>query len=217
MTQLIDRGRVVRGWLGIVIQDLSPELAAGFGVAGTNGVLVSEVMAGSPAESAGLKAGDIIVELGGSPIKETTELQKRVAALPPGRSAPLAVLRDKKPTRLSVKIGEQPAEDLVLAAPPKEGGLGLTVQPLTPELAQAYGLRARSGVVVTEVAPGSAGAAAGMVEGDLILEVDRRPIASVEEFKRAVAALKPGQSVPVQRERAGSGREYIVLKAPPKP
>src|SRR3984893_4895459 len=217
MTQLIAKGRVVRGWLGISIQALTDDLAAGFGASGKGGVLVADVMKDSPAEAAGMKAGDIIVDLGGTPIKEVTELQKRVAAVPPGRPVTMTVLRDRRPTKLTVKVGEQPGEETMVAAAPKGTGLGVTVEALTEEAAQTFGLRSGSGVVVTEVAPGSVAEAAGIKEGDLILEVNRRRTATVEDFKKTVAALKPGDAVPVQVERSGAGRQYVVLKVPTKP
>jgi len=217
MTQLIANGRVVRGWLGIAIQDLTDELAAGFGISSKSGVLVADVMKDGPAEAAGMKPGDVIVELGGAPIKEVTELQKRVAAIPPGRPTALTVLRDRKPTKLTVKIGEQPGEETVVAAGPTGEGLGVTVESLSEEMAQAYGLRGRTGVVVTGVASGGAAEAAGIREGDVLLEVNRRRVGSLEEFKSVVAALKPGEAVPVQIERVGAGRQYIVLKVPDKP
>src|SRR6267142_1081058 len=204
MTQLIANGRVVRGWLGIAIQDLTDELAAGFGASGKGGVLVADVMKDSPAEAAGMKAGDIVVDLGGTPIREVTELQKRVAAIPPGRPVAMTVLRDRKPTKLTVKVGEQPGEETMVAAAPKGTGLGVTVEALTEEAAQTFGLRSGSGVLVTEVTPGSVAEAAGIKEGDLILEVNRRRTATVEDFKKAVAALKPGDAVPVQVERSGA-------------
>jgi len=217
LNQLIARGRVVRGWLGISIQDLTDDLAAGFGVSSKGGVLVADVLKDGPAEAAGMKPGDISVELGGALIKEVTDLQKRVAAIPPGRDVALTVLRDRKTSKLTVKIAEQPGEETVVAAGSKGEGLGVTVEELGEDAAQAYGLTGRSGVVVTDVAPDSAAAAAGIKEGDLVLEVNRRRVGSVEEFKKAVAALKPGESVPVQIARSGAGLEYIVLKVPDKP
>src|SRR5499425_1992796 len=129
MTQLMAKGRVVRGWLGVSIQDLTDDLAAGFGASGKGGVLVADVMKDSPAEAGGMRSGDIIVELGGVPVKEVTDLQKRVASIPPGQPAVLTVLRDRKPSKLSVKVGEQPGEETVVAAAaPKGMGLGLTVE-----------------------------------------------------------------------------------------
>ena len=213
MTQLINRGKVVRGWLGIGIQDLSPELAAGFGVKADAGVLVADVMKDGPAAAAGLKPGDVIVEFGGTPIKDVPDLQKRVAAIEPGRAAPVKVVREKKTVTLSVTVGEQPTDDAMEA----EGGdeiLGLTVEPLTPETAQQNRLSARSGLLVTEVAPGSAGAAAGIKAGDAILEVNRRPISDADALRQAVAGLKPGESVPVYLQRGGGANEYVVLTAP---
>jgi len=214
MAQLIAKGRVVRGWLGIVIQDLTDDLAAGFGLSEAHGVLVSDVMAGSPAEAAGMKAGDIIVEFAGAPIKDVADLQKRVASVEPGRPTPLAVIRDRRPARLTVKIGEQPAEETVVAALPREESFGLTVEPLTAEAAERFGLSARAGVVVTAVAPDSSGAEAGIRPGDAILEVSRQAVTDVTSFRRIMASVRPGDVVPVHLQRGGGGNEYVVLKAP---
>ena len=213
MTQLINRGRVVRGWLGIGIQDLSPELAAGFGVKEDAGVLVADVMKDGPAAAAGLRPGDVIVEFGGSAVKDVPDLQKRVAAVEPGRAAPVKVMREKKGVTLSVTIGEQPTDDAMEAESGDEI-LGLTVEPLTPETAQQGRLTARSGLLVTEVTPGSPGAAAGIRAGDAILEVNRRPVSDAAAFRQAVAGLKPGESVPVYLQRGGGANEYVVLIAP---
>ena len=213
-TQLIARGRVVRGWLGVVIQDLTPELAAGFGVKEDTGVLVAEVMKDGPAAEAGLRTGDIIVEFGGTAIKDVPDLQKRVAAIEPGKPTPLAVVRDRKNVSLSVKVGEQPSEEALAAAESGEDILGLSVEPLTPETAQQNRLSARSGLLVTEVAPDSPGAAAGIKPGDAIIEVSRRPVNDPVAFKQIVAALKPGESVPVYLQRGGGRNEYVMLTAP---
>jgi Do/DeqQ family serine protease len=214
MTQLIARGRVVRGWLGVVIQDLTPELAAGFGVKEDAGALVAEVMKDGPAAAAGLKPGDVIVGFGGTAIKDVTDLQKRVAAVEPGRPTPLAVVRDHKPVTLSVTVGEQPTDEAMAAAESGDEILGLTVEAITPETAQQNHLSTRSGLLVTEVTPGSPGAAAGIKPGDAILEVNRRPVADAAALKQIVAALKPGESVPVYLQRGGGGSEYVMLTAP---
>jgi Do/DeqQ family serine protease len=213
MTQLISKGRVVRGWLGIVIQELTPELAEGFGVKPDSGVLVADVMKDSPAEGAGLKAGDIIVDFNGAPIKSVTELQKRVAAVEPGRATPLVVIRDRVSTPLSVKIGEQPSDE-AKASPPAEEPLGLTVEPLTPEATQRFKLTARSGVVVTDVEPGSSADQAGIRAGDAILEINRQPVKDVDSFRRITASVKPGEVVPVYLQRGGGRNEYVVLSVP---
>jgi Do/DeqQ family serine protease len=212
-TQLIERGKVVRGWLGVAIQDLSPELAASLGVKEDAGALVADVMKDGPAASAGLRPGDVILEFGGSAIKDVPELQKRVAGMEPGRAAPVTVMREKKTVTLSVQIGEQPTDDAMEAEAGDEI-LGLTVEPLTPETARQNRLSARSGLLVTEVAPGSAGAAAGIQPGDAILEVSRRPVADAVAFRQVIAALKPGDSVPVYLQRGGGANEYVVLTAP---
>jgi S1-C subfamily serine protease len=214
MTQLIAKGRVVRGWLGIAIQDLTAELAAGFGVKPSSGVLVSEVMKDSPAEAGGMKAGDIITEFGGTPIKDVTDLQKKVAAVEPGRPTPMVVIRDKAPTPLTIKVGEQPGEEKVAVSSPREEMLGLKVEPLTPEAAQRFKLTAKAGVLVTDVASGSSGEAAGIRPGDAILEVNRQPVSNVEAFKRIIAAAKPGDPVPVYLQRGGGRNEYVVLTVP---
>jgi Do/DeqQ family serine protease len=214
MTQLIARGRVVRGWLGVVIQDLTPELAAGFGVKEDAGVLVAEVMKDGPAAAAGLKPGDVITGFGGSAIKDVTDLQKRVAAVEPGRPSPIVVIRDHQPLALSVKVGEQPTDEALAAAESGEDVLGLTVEPLTPETARQNRLSARRGLLVTEVAPGSPGAEAGIKPGDAIVEVNRRPVADATAFRQIAAALKPGESIPVYLQRGGGRNEYVMLTAP---
>ncbi len=214
MAQLIEKGRVVRGWLGIVIQDLSDELAGGFGVPPRSGVLVSDVMKDGPAETAGLRAGDIIVEFGGQPMREVPELQRRVAATPPGQSVPLAVLRDKQQVRLGVKVGEMPGEEPVIAAAPTREGWGLRVATLTLELAQRYDLTAKEGVVVLEVTSGSPAERAGIHAGDAILQVNREPVRTIEAFQQALAKVKPGEAVPVYLQRGGGRHEYVVLKGP---
>jgi Do/DeqQ family serine protease len=215
MSQLIARGRVVRGWLGIVIQDVTEELGASFGVSENQGVLVSDVMPGGPAERAGLRPGDVITELSGAPITEVPDLQKRIAAVSPGESVTLRGLRDGQSVSITVTVGEMPGEETVLAAG-AERALGLVVEPVQPELAEQLGLPAPRGVVVTEVEVESPAGKAGLRPGDVVLEIDRKPVDDVAGFQRVVAGAEPGTSLRlyVQRLGQGGGKEYLVLEKP---
>src|SRR5687768_124208 len=150
MKQLIDGGRVVRGWLGIMIQDVTEELAKGFGVAERDGVLVGGVMPGGPAESAGLRIGDIIVEFDGTPIKETPDLQRRVASVAPGRPTDLVILRDGGRVPLRVAVGEMPSDEPI-AATTLDDSWGLRVEPVAPEIAQRLPAQSSAGVAVVDV------------------------------------------------------------------
>ena len=219
MRQLISSGRVVRGWLGIVIQDLSDELAASFGAREKEGVLVADVMRGGPAETAGLRAGDIIVEFAGTAITEVPDLQRLVAAMAPGQGAPVKVLRDRAPITVTVKIGEMPGEDATPAADTSDETWGYTGEALTGESARRLNLRVAGGVLLTDVVAASPAEAAGLRRGDVILEVNRRPVADLAALRRELATVKPGDAVPIYVHRqAGGGRnEYLVLARPPKP
>ncbi len=219
MRQLIAGGRVVRGWLGIAIQDTTDDLAGSFGVKERDGVIVADVMKGGPAEAAGLRPGDVIVEVNGGPIKEVPELQRRVAAIAPGQTARLTVMRDKRSVRLSVKIGEMPAEEPAAAAAPDEEGWGLSVEPLTGEAALRRNLSVTSGLLVSEVAPGSPAERAGLRRGDVIVEVGKTPVSDPATLYGALAQLKPGERILVYIHRpGGSGKsEYLVMERSRQP
>ena len=219
MRQLIAGGRVVRGWLGIAIQDITDELASTFGVKEREGVLVSDVMKGGPAEAAGVRPGDVIVELNGGTIKEVPELQRRVAGVAPGQTARLTVMRDSKPLRLSVKIGEMPADEPSPAAAQDEEGWGLGVEPLGPEAALRLNLPVTRGLLVTDVAPGGPADRAGLRRGDVIVEAGRTPVADPAALYRALAQLKPGERILVfvHRPAAGGKSEYLVMERAARP
>jgi Do/DeqQ family serine protease len=219
MRQLMTRGRVVRGWLGIVIQDVSDELAKSFEVREKEGVLVSDVMKSGPGEAGGLRAGDIIMEFAGTPITEVPDLQRRVAAIAPGEAVGVRVLRDRAAVTLKIVIGEMPGEEPVAAVSPGDDGWGLTVEALTADTARRLNLSFASGALVTEVVSGGHADKAGFRRGDVILEVNQAPVVDAASLKRALQALKPGESVPIYAHRASSGgrREYLVLERPEKP
>ncbi len=211
MEQILEKGRVVRGWLGVAIQDLTPELAEQFGA--KEGVILGRTMPGSPAEKAGLKAGDLLVGIGGERIGDVKTLRRRIMDAAPGRSLDFLVQRDGKELTLPVTVGEQPGDEApVVTAEVTKGPLGLSVQDLTPELAETFELEpGDSGVVVAKVIPNSAAAEKGIRPGDLILSVNRKGVASVKEFEEALAQRDTGKGV-LLLVKSGKDTAWVVLK-----
>jgi serine protease Do len=191
--QLESKGKVVRGMIGVQVQNVTPELAKSFGLPEARGALVAEVNPDSPAQKAGIHQGDIIVEFNDHPINEMNELPRMVAGLAPGSKATLKVLRDGKEKTLNLTIVELTDERQAQA---KEEGaaektpLGLEVQNLTPALVQQFRLRDNKGVVVVQVESGSPAADANIRPGDLILEVNGVVVGTVKEYREAVAKVK---------------------------
>jgi serine protease Do len=185
ITQLADHGTVERGWLGVSIQPLTKELASSFKRGDTSGALVSEVIQGSPADKAGVKTGDVIVEFNGKKITRATDLPGLVADVPVGRDVPIVVMRDGVEQRLNAHIARltDESQPKVAAESDGKGQLGLSVQPVTPPVARELGLRVKEGVLVREVVEGGRAAEAGIRAGDVIVEVDRRPVRTLEDFK----------------------------------
>ena len=212
--RLITQGKVVRGWLGVGIQELSEELAAQFGVKPEDGVLVGNVMKDGPAERAGLKPGDIIQEFNGRKISGVHQLQREVAQGPVGSQARLKVLREKQVTTLTVVLGEQPA-DVAAAEPesaPAEAAdrFGLAVQDLTPELRNQFRMTNVDGVMVSSVAEGGPAAQAGVRPGDVITEANREPVKSTRDFSRILGQMRRGQNLLLLVRRDGNSR-FVVL------
>lgn len=218
MKDLVEKGKVTRGWLGVVIQDIDPALAKSFNVTVTEGVLVSDIQDSSPAKEAGFERGDIVVEYEGKPIRDVNHLRNAVAQTEVGKKAKVKVLRDGKEKELSVKIGEQPS-DLFAAGPgaAPSGGkdLGMTVQNLTKELAKSLGIEEDSGVIVSEVQPGSPAAMSEIREGDLIKEVNRKKISNVTEFKKALSEADKEKGVLMLVKR-GEFSRYVIIKTKEK-
>ncbi len=200
--QLKTKGKVVRGWLGVVIQDVTRDLAKSFDMSKPYGALVAQVLPGSPAAKAGLRAGDVIVEYDGTEIGTSSALPPLVGRTRVGEKARLAVIRDGKHRALSVTIGELPeqvastGEDSAApkAPPPSDARLGVTVERLAADAAKQLGLN--GGVRVTAVEPGPA-ADAGLRAGDVIGMLNHQPVRSVREFRKVAESLPAGKPVPM--------------------
>ena len=186
--QLRKNGRVVRGWLGIRAQDVSPQLAASIGLTRTGEMaMVTEVAENSPAAEAGVKTGDVIFELNGKPVPKSHDLPAIVADTPPGQRLTLKIVRDKKEQAVAVKIGDLPDEsDTSQLVEAKDPEMGLRVQRITPEAARRLGLSSTKGVLVVEVQPGSPADQVGLEPADVIREINQRPVNNVKDFERAV-------------------------------
>jgi serine protease Do len=212
LPELIKKGKVTRGWLGVSIQRVTPEIAQALGLEKNQGALVSSVVEGSPAAQAGVQAGDVIVEFGGEKIDDSSKLPAIVARIEVGKTVNMTVVRDKQRVPLNVKIAELKEEEVVASAP-QSGNLGMTVQNVTPELAKSLGLNRADAVVITSVEPQSAAAAAGLQRGDVILEVDRNKISNAAELRKILDQAKPGANLLFLIQRGGNS-VFLALKNP---
>jgi serine protease Do len=211
MQQLVENGRVVRGYLGVVIQTISPELAKKFEVAENGGVLVGDILRGSPAENAGLKRGDVILDFAGQPVRKMQELQRLVAGTRPGTPIRLKVLRDRQEQLVPLEIGE--LKDLEPKPEAAGSRFGLTLDAVTKDLVKQFNLKTDEGVVITNIESGGLGAREGLRKGDVILEIERTPVTTMDSFKNVVSKLDPSDHVLLlilRDERSF----YAILHAP---
>jgi serine protease Do len=215
--QLIEKGRVVRPWIGISIEPLADdkELREFLGTEFKDGVVVKEVTPGTPAAASGLKPADIVVKVAGVAVKTPKELQQQILHTKVGQQIALDVIRSGNPMKITVKTAEMD-DALVLASrrvPERvktEAALGLTVQKLSRELARQFDLKETAGVVVTDVAEGSAAQDKGLQHGDVITEINRVPITSVEQFKEALVNADTKRGVLVFFKRGGVSRFEVL-------
>lgn len=213
LPELKTKGKVTRGWLGVSIQRVTPEIAESLGMEAATGAVVANVASGSPAERAGIKVRDVIVEYGEKPIKDSSELPLMVARTHIGTRVNITVLRDKRNVPLTVTIAELKDEEGVARAPETERDFGLTVQNVTPEIAQTLGLKGAQGVVITAVERGSAADDAGLRRGDVILEIDRETVRNLADYRHAIAGLKKGESSLFLVQR-GQSTSFVALRVP---
>ncbi len=210
--QLKKKGRVTRGGIGVYVQKLTPELAKSFGLEKDKGALVAEVLPGSAAEQAGIRRGDVIVKFNGKDIDEMNDLPKIVAATPVGKEVEVGVIREGKPLTLKVKVGELKEE----ITPPIEKAqfdLGMSVQEITPDLARQLRLKETTGVIVSDIEPGGVAEEAGLRRGDVIREINGRPISKLSDYQAALSKIKKGDIIRLLVKR-GERSIYLTMRAP---
>jgi len=211
--QLVSKGRVVRGWLGVGIQALTKELSKQFGIKEGQGVLINEVYEDDPAFAAGIKPGDIILTVDDEPVDSPNQLSRLVARVGPGENANIRVLRDGKEMIYHVPMAERPEKTTLASLPHQksEVKLGLDVQALTAALAEEFELKETMGVLVSKIERGGLAHAEGIQEGDFITEVNRQATRNVAQFSEVLEKVKPGQTVLLRIIRK-SRAFFIVLK-----
>ena len=219
MDQLIKHGKVTRGWMGVSIQRLTPELAQKFGLKDSSGALVGDVVKGSPAEKAGITRGDVIIEFNGKKVEDADSLRNIVAQSKAGTQIPAMILRAGKEYKLNITIAEYPkeiGESATESAPEdkqKEALAGLEVMEITKETAQQLGLgRDEKGVVIIRVEQGSPAEEARLKKGDVIQEIDNKKVSTINDFNRIASNKKPGETVLLFINRGGQ-KFYAVIRA----
>jgi serine protease Do len=206
-------GHVTRGWLGVLVQKVTPEIADSLGLTESSGALVADVMKDGPAREAGIQVGDVIVEFNGSPVKDSVDLPLLVARTPVGKVVKVKVRRGKTERSIEVKVQQLKDDEVEVANAANEGDdLGLTVLDVTPQIAESLGLDASThAVVVAGVAPGSAADEARLRRGDVILEVNRKAVKDSAAFRAAARGADKGKSMLLLVKR-GDSTIFLALK-----
>jgi serine protease Do len=214
LPQLREKGKVIRGWIGVSIQAMTEEMAKTLKLKESKGALVSEVSAGSPAEKAGLKPDDVVLGIDGKTVEDSSDLSSYIASRPPGSTVRLRVWRDGAEKPVAITLGtfpDQPDTDDE-AGGARKGQLGMTLQDLTPAIAQQLELpRNAKGVVVTDVEAGEAAETAGLQPRDVIVSVNGNPVDSVEAFEAEIAKANK-EGLARLRVRTGQGHRFVVLR-----
>lgn len=214
--QLIHKGNVVRGYLGVKIQPMTSDLATSFGLTDNKGILVAQVEPGAPADKAGIKQGDIIVSLDDQPVLNIGDFRNNIATTAPNNTRKIGVLRDKKTLQIQVAVGNlnnSIANNKIEKEEPQIfGKIGLSVQTITEEIAGKLGIKANEGIVVSGVKPGSLAELAGLGRGSVILEVNRAKVNDLKTFKATIDAAAKNKSLLLLVQDPQYGTRYVVIK-----
>ncbi|MBI5814174.1 MAG: DegQ family serine endoprotease [Nitrospinae bacterium] len=211
----LKKGKVSRGWLGVMIQKITPELMGALNLKSSKGALVGDVFPGSPADKAGIKRGDVIVEFNGQAVDSNDQLPKLVGAVKPGISVKVKIVRDGSEKMFTLSLAEMPDDEEKPARPEveQESSIGLTVDKLTPDIAKKLDAEGTAGVVVKKVDPAGPAAAAGIHPGDIITEANKQTVRDVASYKSAVGKSKPGD-VALLLVKRGKNTHFIAVKVP---
>jgi serine protease Do len=212
LAQLKENGEVTRGWLGVGIQSLSPEMSEYYGLKDRKGVLVVQAFKGDPAAEAGIKAQDVILEVNGKPVGDSRDLTGIVAAIPVGKTVTIKVLRQGRTKTFKVKIAKREDDKIMAKKAEKQKGdeLGIEVVGISSEMAKNFGIKENDGVLVAAVEPKGKAAEAGLQRGDVIKEINHQPVDSVAAYQEAVGAVKTGKPVNMFILRARAG--FMVIR-----
>ncbi len=214
LPQLREEGRVTRGWLGVMIQPVTPALARSLDLKEARGALVADVVQGGPAAQAGIRQGDVIVGFQGQPVEESNALPRVVAGVKPGTRAEVTVIRNGQTETLAVTVGKMPDEERVASADDEEGGparAGVALAGVPPQLARQLDIRPGRGALVTMVEPGSPADRAGLEPGDVLLEVNRQPVNGPEQAAELIRKAPANEPLLVRVAREG-GQLYAALE-----
>ena len=206
----LKKGKVVRGWLGVMIQKITPELKKKLKLEAEEGALVADVTSGGPAEKAGIERGDVIISFDGKKIGEMNELPFVVASTPVGRDVTVEVIRKGEKKSFEVKIAKLNDAQERKEPVEEKSDLGMTVNEITPELARQFGLSEESGLVVVQVEDNSPAAEAGIRQGDIIMEIDQEPVESVDAYRKRIRRYKKGDTILFLVRRSGATL-YLTL------
>jgi serine protease Do len=210
-TQLKEKGKVVRGWIGVTIQTITPELAQSFGMKEAKGALVGDVVKGGPAEKAGIRTGDVIVSFDGKNVKTSNDLPRLVAETAVGKTVDITVIREGNEVHVSVKVEELTEEKIAAQSSAPVESLGMKVGDITPQIRQQLGTTEKTGVVVMSVEQESLAGEAGIQQGDVIKEVNRKDVRNLAEYNEALSGSGKGQPVLLLMKR-GKQTFFVTME-----